>query len=85
MSAPSGTEEGMKTIWQSYVGFGGYFYRVSSDGARVNISERRSSTDFKVVKRMSAADFSDWADEVALFNPYDQNPAKIERLIREDV
>ena len=72
----------MKTIIDYNVAFGGYCYRVTANNHVAHIQEKTPrSTRFVTRAKLSRARFDALADEHDLYNVYDQNPAKLARLI----
>ena len=73
-----------KTIKAFSSAFGGYAYRVTSDGETVNYQERMpSATRFVTRATESYAAFERFAEKNGLFDSYHgDNPAVIARRIR---
>jgi hypothetical protein len=69
-----------KEIFQNESALGGYGYRVTADDKCVHVQRRWRGGVWKTVKRTSLSDFEAWAESVNLYNPYDQNPAKLSRF-----
>ena len=67
-----------KTVTKFNSAFGGYEYRVTSDGKTVNYQERTpTSGTFRTVKRETRQEFDDFANEVGLYCENYDNPATI--------
>ena len=65
--------------------FGGDEYRVTSDGETVNYQiKTRSASSFRTIGSESYKDFEKFAEDCALFDSYNDNPAviahRVERL-----
>lgn len=71
----------MKTIYENESAFGGYGYRVTANKMNAHVSERKNGGSWRIVVRLSRSDFEKWANDVNLYDRYDQNPAKLAKLV----
>ncbi len=72
----------MKTIIDYNEAFGGYCYRVTANNQFAHIQEKTPhSNRFVTRAKLSRAQFDALAEKHDLFNVYDQNPAKLARII----
>jgi hypothetical protein len=67
-----------KTIYKSLVAFGGYSFKITSDGRVVNYLMREPSSNHYKIKASESIDkFNTWSENVNLFDVYNNNPAKV--------
>ena len=73
----------MKTIYRSKDYLGGFEYRATGNNETVNLQERKAQqVKWKTIETISKADFDRYADEENIYNPYNQNPAHINNIIK---
>jgi len=71
-----------KTIYNPNTAFGGYEYRVTSDGTTVNVQERKSgSVKFKTKRVLTTSEWHAIKEEN--FDSYNNNPAVLSRLAND--
>jgi len=70
-------------IFRNQVAFGGYSYRVLANGSVVAIQCRYQNGTWRTMKLVTLAEFNEFADNVDLYNLYDQNPAKLARYAEQ--
>ena len=75
----------MKTIKAFTSAFGGYSYRITSDGTTVNYGERApGASRFRVKATEPVKTFDAWAEKTGLFDPYrGDDPALVCHRIAE--
>jgi len=66
-------------IFRNQSALGGYSYRVLANESAVAIQQRFQNANWRTVKLVPREEFDHWADNVDLYNVYDQNPAKLAR------
>ena len=70
-------------IFRNEAAFGGYSFRVLANEFEVAIQQRYQNGAWRNVKLLARAEFNAWAESVELYNPYDQNPAKLARYVEQ--
>lgn len=61
---------------------GGEGYRATSDGVKVNIQRMgEGASSWRTQRTMSQSDFDAYAEHVALYDPYRDDPGLLARLI----
>jgi hypothetical protein len=67
-----------KTIYKSLVAFGGYSFKITTNGKIVNyLIKTPSSSRYKISASESVEQFKIWSENVNLFDIYNNNPAKV--------
>ena len=73
-----------KTIFENKSLFGGYAFRVTSDGETVNLQSRApGNKSFKTEVTMPRSEFDSFADEKGLYDPANDDPGTLSRLITD--
>jgi hypothetical protein len=66
-------------IFRNESAFAGYSYRVLANEYEVAIQERYNNSTWYTMKVITRHEFDCWADNVDLYDQYNQNPAKLAR------
>jgi len=74
-----------KEIFNNSCAYGGWGYRVTSDGIICHIQESYRGSRWRTVRKVSAAEFAQFADAASLDDPYRQNPIKLACFARPGV
>jgi hypothetical protein len=67
-------------IFRNHSAFGGYTYRVMSNGKDVRIEESNQGASWIARKSMSVEQFERLATFLDLYNVYNQNPAVLAKM-----
>lgn len=70
-------------IFRNQAAFGGYGYRVLANESAVAIQQSNQGATWCTIKVVPRTQFDAWADNVNLYDPYNQNPAKLARFIEQ--
>lgn len=68
-----------KEIFRNSSAYGGYGYRVTSNGAVCHINERFQGSNWKIVRKLSQREFSTWLETADT-----ENTASLCNLVRRD-
>lgn len=70
-----------RTIKTFTSAFGGFSYRVTSNGQEVHLQRRAAGTEsFRTFHTMNAAEWEKAAEKHGIFDPYNDNPAALEHI-----
>ena len=70
-----------RTIKTLTTAFGGYSYRVTSNGEKVNLQRRAAGTStFRTFHVMTMQAWEEAAEKHGIFDPYNDNPAVLEHI-----
>ena len=71
-----------RTIKTFTTALGGYSYRVTSNGEKVNLQRRAAGTStFRTFHSMTAAEWEEAAERYGIYDPYHgDNPATLEHI-----
>ena len=70
-------------IFRNQSALGGYGYRVLANESAVAIQQRNQGATWRTIKVVPRTEFDHWADNVGLYDQYDQNPAKLARFAEQ--
>lgn len=70
-------------IFRNQSALGGYGYRVLANESAVAIQQRFQGSPWRTIKVVPRTEFNAWADNVGLYDPYNQNPASLARFAEQ--
>lgn len=73
----------MRTIYYNSTGYGNVWYRATGDLRKVNIQRKNGGTStWKTLETIRREVFDERARYFDIYNPYNQNPAHMLKIIR---